>query len=184
MKIALVGYARSGKDTVGEMMQDYLELNGHGHTVLMGFGDALKDRFHDAFPDVPEDPKPREGYERFGQLGRDLDNYIWIKALEKDMNLCELSYSNVIVTDLRQPNEEKWARENGFIFVGVWAYPNDREKRSSNDSTFEIVNKSEEKLHEINLDYTIYNIDSLDFLKTQVINVIEEVLESEKTTVN
>jgi hypothetical protein len=176
VNIALVGMARTGKNTVADMIRDYLELNGHGHTRLMSFGEELKTRFHDAFPEIPEIPKPRDGYEMFGKLGRHFDENIWVKALSLEMSGWKGLYQNFIITDLRQPNEERWAKENNFILIDVWSNLEDRRKRSQNDSNFTPINKSELKLHEIECSYRINNTDGLDYLQEQVETIMKEVL--------
>jgi hypothetical protein len=176
IRIALMGYARSGKDTVAEFITDYLEPKGHGYTRRMAFGDVLKARFHDAFPEIPEDPKPREGYEKFGQLGRDLKPTMWIDSLAVELAGWTGLYKNFVISDLRQPNEAQWCRENGFIIIQVWSPDKMREVRSGNDTTFNSVNTSEKNLHLIDSDYTIYNITNLEDLEEQVEEVLEAII--------
>lgn len=169
MKIALVGYSRSGKDTVGKMFREYI-----GMARQVSFGHELKARFHDAFPEVPAEPKPRELYEKFGKLARDIDPDFWVKCADDYIKFWEgFGYHNFTLTDLRQENEEAWARKNGFILIEVWSPLGQRKARSVGDTNFEYVNNSEKYLHRIACDYTIYNTKDLDFLKKQVQYVME-----------
>lgn len=171
MKIALVGYARSGKDTVGWMMKKHLE-----HAKLVSFGSELRDRFHTAFPEVPKEPKPRDLYEKFGKLGRAIDPDLWIDYTENSIRLWEFfGYTDFILTDLRQKNEEEWARKNGFILVEVFATDEDRKFRSLNDAEFQLVNNSEKYLDRIKCDHLIFNVGDRDHLKEQVLSVINAI---------
>jgi dephospho-CoA kinase len=176
IKIALKGYARSGKDTVAEIIQDYLETNGHGYTRKLAFGDELRARFHDAFPEIAENPKPREGYEQFGKLGRELDQNIWVKAVAVEMSSWEELFQNFVISDLRQVNEADWCRENGFVIVEVWSPESLRKYRSGQDTKFIPVNESEERLHEIETDYKIFNLYDFDSLEEQVRLIVEAII--------
>lgn len=62
--VGLLGKLRSGKDQVAA----YLTSN-YGYTRF-AFGDELKDDFHRTYPDIPREPKPRAGYQEYGQRMR------------------------------------------------------------------------------------------------------------------
>lgn len=164
MRFALMGYARSGKDTVGRMIQDNL----NGNTMLIAFGTALKESFHETFPRIPKEPKPREGYEIWGQMHREIQHDYWVEQLEKTVEANKIFEKNFVITDLRQPNEAEWCRRNDFIIVEVIASPALREKRSVGDKEFHSINESEKLIHTIKPDFQIYNDDSLEYLETQV----------------
>lgn len=166
MKIALVGYSRSGKDTVAQMIQDEIKS-----CIPLAFGDSMKTLFHDLFPDIPEEPKPRDLYENFAQSMREFDEDVWVRKVEKKMSGYRKNF-NFIITDVRQPNEARWARENGFTLVEVWSPLGFRIQRSEFDSEFAAVTKSEEFLHDIKCDYTIKNHGSLEELKERVNGLI------------
>lgn len=176
MKIALVGYARTGKDTVCQMIQDYLQANGHGNTKRLAFADEMKNRLYEAFPELYLGKKPREIYETFGELGRSIDSEMWIRPVSYELKLYNGIYENFVITDVRQPNEAKWARENGFTFIKVWCPPNTRKERAKGDYTWKAVNPSEDELHIIQTDYIIFNMFDFENLKDQVKFIIEKGL--------
>lgn len=185
LKIALMGFARSGKDTVYGLIQKH--SNEYVHKLA--FGDELKFHIHRICPDLPTDPKPREAYEIFGKAMRDIDTDFWVKQLEsvylgmitdshiKDSNVVitdlHIKDLNVVITDLRQPNEAKWCRENGFKIVYVHAHPIARHQRSVADSAWYDVNDSEKFIKDIQYDWSLTNNNSLGRLEQQVIMMLE-----------
>lgn len=175
MKIALVGYARTGKDLVGEMIIQHLKDKGHGKTKRLAFGDELKERFFEAFPEAYQDKKPRKWFEDFGELGRQIEPNIWINAVSGKIKYFD-NYNNFVVTDCRQPNEAKFLKENGFVLVTVWSPSKVRQKRSKDDAEWQPVNHSERFLHEIETDYAIMNDSDIEDLQRQVDYIMEEIV--------
>lgn len=144
MKIALVGYSRSGKNTVADMLVEKLGL-----TKKLAFENDLL------------------------RLSKTVSRY--------------RGHKHIILTDLRQKNEEKWARENGFTLIEVWSPIGFRIQRTDDDS-FVAVTKLEENLHDIKCDYTIKNIGSLEELDMRVdglvtlLKMLKEAKENEEST--
>jgi hypothetical protein len=64
LRLCLIGQLRSGKDTLAAYAEEKYGM------VPFAFGDELKEEFHRNYPFVPKDPKPRKGYQLFGQLKR------------------------------------------------------------------------------------------------------------------
>lgn len=172
MKIALMGYARSGKDTVAEMIKEQCRPMG-----TLAFGNQLKVEFHNMFPHIPRDPKPRDGYEKFGQTMREIYPNVWIDRLEKSFHILQGSDIGVIITDLRQVNEAKWCKENGFAIVWVSSHPTIRSERSVDDAQYHDVNTSEEELWMIDYDYLIFNNGTKEQLAENVKSFIDELTE-------
>lgn len=173
LKIALMGYARSGKDTVFSLIQKHSTK----YAWRLAFGDQLRFHVHRLCPDLPTDPKPREAYEIFGKAMRDIDQDFWVKELDyvyknmsNDLHIRDL---NVVITDLRQPNELKWCRENGFKIVYVHAHPIARQKRSVTDSKWAEINESEKYIRDMHRDCSIANNGSLESLEKQVVYMLE-----------
>jgi dephospho-CoA kinase len=111
---AVIGRMRTGKDTVAAYLQEK-----YGHEIV-AFGDALKEDYHREF-NAPTYPKPRKGYQLYGQLMR----YVygedhWIKQLQAR----KLSGRNQhhVITDVRQPNEYEWALENKYIIIKMTSH--------------------------------------------------------------
>ncbi|KRE33459.1 AAA family ATPase [Paenibacillus sp. Soil724D2] len=177
MKIALMGYARSGKDTVAELIgRKVSKINP------LAFGTALKMMYHETFPLIPFLPKPRKGYERFGEAMRSFDENVWVRKLENRYKLLQYlseNNGNFIITDLRQPNEAAWCKANGFTIVYVHAHEEDRKARAAEDSEFMYVNPSEEQIWMINRDYTIYNIGTEAELEHEVKLLLQQMEEAQ-----
>lgn len=108
MRVALIGKMRSGKSTIADLLVENLDY------TKLSFGTRLKQFAHEVF-DVEEGVKPRKLYQDFGQYCRKIDNDVWVKWVERDMG----DNQNVVIDDLRQPNEYEWARKNGFILFKV-----------------------------------------------------------------
>jgi hypothetical protein len=170
MKIALMGYARTGKDTVAQIIQELCPP-----TVTMAFADKMKLLFHTTFPHVPSVPKPREGYEKFGKYTREIDPTVWINHLERQYKCWEKTDVNIVITDVRQPNEAAWAKENGFYLVNVVAKDGFRTERSAGETGFELVNNSERELWMVDYDWLIPNNGTRDELERKVAHMITTI---------
>lgn len=175
MKIALMAYARSGKDSVYEIIRDYSEATSRGIVARLAFGDALRKYAHE-ITDVPTEPKPRWLYEKFGKFMRMIDKDVWVKQLDKTYKQAmQLGLENFVITDLRQPNEYKWAKENGFNIVFIECDESIRKERSQSDSNWVAVNPSETEIANLASDYVIKNNGSLDALIKETIDLIGRV---------
>lgn len=165
VKFALVGYSRTGKDTVCDLIQKCSIPYIH----RVAFGDKLKEELFKVFPDLPSKPKPRIAYEKFGQTCREIDPLVWIKKLEHTIYICEedLDIENFIVTDCRQVNEGIWLQEQGYKLIRVNA-PEEIRKERCGDEHFLAVGESEKEIDMIDVHYHIYNDGSLDDLLRQV----------------
>ena len=169
IKIALIGGARTGKDTIA----------GHLCNILgfkrLAFGDKLKEIMFKTFLDLREEPKPRQEMIDFGQACRDIDPYVWIKHLHDQSLVYErLGHHNLVITDVRQPNEIQYCVDMGYTLVKVVA---------SKETQIERASKSGEQLDVNNYmdatavgyegyDHIIVNDGTLEDLYTQVENLI------------
>lgn len=177
IKIALTGKMRSGKDTVAM----HLAFE-HGFEYPIAFGDKLKRTFHELFPWVSAQSKPREGYQRFGQLIREeFDENVWVKHLASTVELLEDSRKTrgIVITDLRQPNEYEWCHANGFIIVRVTA-PDElriaRAKAAGDVFTDdELSHETERYVDEFEADYEIVNDGTVDELKAKIDELMNEI---------
>ncbi|AHJ87085.1 putative deoxynucleoside monophosphate kinase [Bacillus phage JBP901] len=171
VKIAIAGEFRSGKSTVA----DYLDST-YG-MLQFAFADELKKDFHKEYPDIPMVPKPRKGYQLYGQLMRYVhgEEY-WInKCFNKihDVRLLARNYNTTglemkfspVITDLRQENELERCREAGYFIIKVIAPEEVRIKRAEEAgdafSLEEMNHETETYVREMYADYTIVNKGSL-----------------------
>ena len=118
MKIALIGKMRTGKDTLGKYLCDEHSFN------RFAFGDGIKEVILEYFPTAFDNGKPREHYQFIGQAFRQLDPDIWVNRALGKVNrfLEENPNANIVITDVRQPNEAKALRAAGFLLVKVESY--------------------------------------------------------------
>lgn len=170
LKIALIGGARTGKDTIAEYL---IKKAGF---YRLAFGDGLKDKLFSTFPDLPEEPKPRDAMILFGQACRQIDPLVWVKELHRTSRICEKNgIANFVITDVRQPNELEYCVKNGYLLVKVEARACDQVARAllhgehldvDNELDIMATNFTE-------YDYKIVNDGSLGDLYKQVDKLIE-----------
>lgn len=159
MKIALVGKARSGKDTVADFL-----VGQYGFTEYK-FSKGIRDvinlvRGEDAH-------KNRRELQEVGQgLRRALGEDIWV-----NYTLTTISQdSHVVISDCRQPNEAKRLRSEGYLLVGVESDEEVRVQRmlaAGDTFTREDLNHETEQIS-IECDRIINNNGSLEDLYKQV----------------
>jgi len=180
MNIALFGKIRSGKDTVGEIL-----INEYGFTRV-AFGDGIKKIIDEYFPNVWDKGKPRGHYQHIGQELRKLDADVWVNNLLKraeDIKVQNLIYNglstNFIVTDGRQHNEAVKLKEQGYIIVKVETDENIRVERmikAGDNFSKEMLNhETELQVDLIEPDYIITNNHTLEDLKRQVKELVNEL---------
>lgn len=121
--IALFGPSRSGKDTVGT------HLSNQYNYSRFAFGDEMKNLFHEIFRDIPEEPKPVDGYVNFAQACREIDPDVWLKKLLPMVDVYTSLNAPVVITDMRQPNEYKALKERGFKIIKLTIPEEERQKR-------------------------------------------------------
>lgn len=113
LKIALTGRMRSGKSTVAAYLCENYRFSE------FAFADSLKNVAHIIFG--KPSGKDRGLYQFVGQSMREYDPDVWVKKLDQYIREW-LGYDpreNIVITDLRQPNEYEYCRENGYVIVRV-----------------------------------------------------------------
>ena len=159
MKIALVGKARSGKDTVA----DYLVAH-YGFTEYK-FSKGIRDvinlvRGEDA-------TKNRRELQDVGQgLRRALGEDVWVNYTLATVK----GDTPVVISDCRQPNEAKRLREEGYLLIRVESDEEVRVQRmlaAGDTFTREDLNHETEQIG-FECDSIIHNNGSLEELYAQV----------------
>ncbi|MDQ0270752.1 dephospho-CoA kinase [Cytobacillus purgationiresistens] len=179
-KIALCGKLRSGKDAVANRMYIRAMFD------RVAFGDKLKYLYHATLPWVPEHPKPRAGYQTFGQDMRRLyGEDIWIRHVERTVEASinfrktTSDHVGIVITDLRQPNELEWAKANGFTIVRVTALEADRlicaEMAGDEFDAKDLAHDTEQHVDGFTVDYEIVNDGTLDELHAKVDAMLDEI---------
>jgi dephospho-CoA kinase len=180
VKIAITGKMRSGKDTVANHLYIRHSFN------RVAFGDALKKNAHATFPWVYEWNKPRALYQQFGQLMRQIEPDVWIKHAERAVNgAIDFNVNTgaekvgVVITDLRQPNEYEWCRNNGYTIIRVSAPDEDRvfrAKLAGDDFTEDdLEHETESHIDSFDCDCAIHNDGTVDELKAQIDTVLAQI---------
>lgn len=198
IKIALTGKMRVGKDTVYKLLAQelttYAEQNNLKPEVhQIAFGDALKEYSEALFPDRFEDgKKPRELFQWFGQTMRQADPDIWVKkAGQKVSQLRPFgdggSLYAPIITDLRQPNEYKYCKENDFYIIKITAPDEIRLSRmqstGDNFTKQSLTHETESHIDTYKVDFTINNYrNDLNNLKEKVSLLVRDIMEQEGHT--
>lgn len=135
MIIGVTGKARSGKDTFAELLANKLFEKEGQRFVLMAYAHELKLKvqrdFDLSYDQLWGDEKEsedrryikrhdgsfwtaREILQAYGEFYRSIDNEFWVKELFRVID--DKGYKNVIVTDVRHPNEaDPVKNRDGFL---------------------------------------------------------------------
>jgi dephospho-CoA kinase len=172
IKIALCGGMRSGKDAVGELLVKYHNFRRYA------FGKAIKELCQYYFPERMEGGKDRKLFQGVGQDLRKYDEDIWVKAVFEEIRETDTwPAKNIVITDLRQPNEYKAVRAEGFHIVRVNASPEARQRRAeaAGDVFHEedMQHETESHFEGFTVDYELHNDGDLDQLTQYVETMIE-----------
>lgn len=190
INIALTGKMRSGKDTVARKIFELFDA----HDVAVkhyAFGDALKEYSKALYPEeFKQENKPRELLQWFGQTLRSRNPNIWINHLAEEINKFNGYYGTVyyggslinIITDLRQPNEFEFCKENNFYIIKVDCDDVIRFKRmqelNDNFNKEDINHETEKHIDSFKEDYIIttthINEEELSERITSIINQIKQ----------
>lgn len=177
MIIAICGHKFSGKSTVARMLSEMLDY------PIVSFADKLKDitcvlsgctredlenyEFKETqlVPDYlrpyclnADKPTFRAFLQHFGtEVMRSVNDNVWIDCT---LSNCK---ENAIISDCRFPNEAKAVKARGGIVIKVVRH----------DAKAEDTHQSETGIDEIDADYTLWNVTTLDDLELNVQNIIK-----------
>lgn len=118
VRIAISGKMRSGKDTVAN------ELVQRFGFVRAGFADKLKEVAKDLFG-VKETDKNRALLQMLGRRMCQVDDAVWLKYVIDRIPM----YQNVVIPDLRFPNEYHTLKGLGFVMVRIDIEPHVQQDR-------------------------------------------------------
>jgi dephospho-CoA kinase len=186
IKIGLLGEFRSGKNTVADYLTEKYDA------VQFAFATDLKNGFHKEYPHIPADPKPRRGYQLYGELKR----YTYGIDYWVNLTLDEVAHQEregerfgyvteeqpffPVITDVRHPNE--WARlkKEDYIIIKI-VTPKEvkiaRAKAAGDNFTPETFNhESEKHVKDAPCDYILINDSTLEDLYSQIEDVMTHIL--------
>ncbi|MDQ0976662.1 dephospho-CoA kinase [Neobacillus niacini] len=179
MRIAITGKMRSGKNTVA----DYFLI--HKAFRSMAFGEGIKEVIQLYFPELLLQGKPRKLYQAIGQLFREFNPDIWVEILDRRLDQITTWFGDenidIVVTDLRQENEYKYLKEQGFIIIKVEAEDELRiERIKQSGDTFDhedFYHETELSVDALGFDYLITNNTTIEDLNEQIKFIINEMEE-------
>jgi hypothetical protein len=178
--IALIGKARSGKDTAAAHL-----VRAHAYTRL-AFADPLKEMALSLNPYIPTGygvtvrlsaliadvgweyakdkyPEVRRVLQSTGQTVREYDDDFWAGIMRRKLNTAEAWNLPVVVTDVRYPNEADMLRARGFRLVRIV-----RPDRLSPMTGAAASHASETALNDYAADVTVYNTAKVDDLHRRI----------------
>lgn len=186
IKLALCGRMRSGKDAIAE----YLVAN-YGFKRF-AFGDGIREVCRQLYLEQFEGgAKPRALLQGVGQSLRAFDEDVWVKRTIYDINTeifsnatvmgdRVLSSARIVVSDLRQPNEERALRSEGFVIIRVTAPEDLRIQRmiavGDAFNPDDLTHDTESYVDSFEVDYEITNAGTLSELHAQVDEFMAELL--------
>ena len=106
MKIAFFGPICSGKSTIGKYLKETCDFK------ILSFANYVKKYCNEIFDMKYKD---RSLLQDFANKCREINEDVWVKLTEKD--IIEAGGANMIIDDLRFPNEHKMLKKLGFIVI-------------------------------------------------------------------
>lgn len=179
MRIALSGLKRSGKDTIGSYL-----IQNYG-CKRFAFADEVKRLAKELFPEeFVQNDKPVDLLQWLGNTMRQRNPDVWINMLTTKILLTKDPVPNLVVTDVRYPNEVQALKNLGFTIVKVQVPVEvsiERCKATEVNFTEELLLHESEQLAQSNeqyYDYVIENTGTLEELYKKVDEMVE-VIKSE-----
>lgn len=164
MKIALCGQLRSGKNLVADILNDIDSFEE------IAFAEGIWETIALLFPDQYDKVnKPRKLLQQLGQGMRAIDPNVWVNRLMATVAETE---GNIVVTDLRQPNEFNALREAGFFIIRIESSIEARIARAqANGDKFnynDLLHETEKHVSGFDVDYVIENNGTIEELRDAV----------------
>jgi dephospho-CoA kinase len=106
MKLAITGKMASGKTSIAKYLVEKYNFS------KFSFADDVKLYATEIF-DINMKIKDRKLLQQFATKMKEIDENIWIKRLDNKIKDIDIS-DNIIIDDLRYPNEELYLKSKGF----------------------------------------------------------------------
>lgn len=177
IKVAICGKIRSGKDTLAGFFID------EGLTECK-FATGIDEIIDKYFPTAKAQGKPRRHYQHIGQQLRVLDNDVWINYTLGHIDMLERFYPSThaagfVISDMRQPNEAKRVKENGFVIIKVVADDKERLARmkalGDQFTAADLNHETEQGVDNIEADIIVYNNGSKKDLYLQFLEIWDKL---------
>lgn len=184
--IALIGKARSGKDTAASFLvreraytriafADPLKEMALGVDPLIPAGRVIGQRIHVRLSALVRDvgweyakdtyPEVRRTLQRIGQTQREFDENYWVNVARRKLNAAEGLNMPVVVTDVRYWNEVHMLSARGFRMVRLIR----PDSNSASVSPQGAAHASETELDGYGGDFVIYNDGTPEDLRRAIL---------------
>lgn len=191
VKIAISGKARTGKNTIAEMME--LIFQSENKKVFMtAFADPIKNQVMNWFPDTDREilwgaselrstliPGTEQTYRQLlieiGQLGRKFNPNIWINQTlkEVDQKMDERGEDQIdiaVITDNRFHNEFLAVKKDNYLSIRII--------RPDNNYNLDDISETDlDHLDNAEFDYVISNDSDISSLRKQVKKMCKNILQ-------
>ena len=179
MKIAFSGKARSGKDTSCDYIIKQLNNNLEPTTKLT-FATPLYDCLYSCQNILELNKgKDRNFLQTIGDWARDINSNIFVNIAENKINNTN---GNIIISDLRFPNEYHMLKKNNFILIRI---SRNNSINNNNPTNVDILNQKQKKhrseilLDDFNFDYYIDNNGTIEELYEKLNNILNNILNNQ-----
>lgn len=177
IKVAICGKIRSGKDTLAGY---FVEQGLTECKFAMGI-DEIIDKY---FPTAKAHGKPRRYYQHIGQQLRELDNDVWVNYTLEHIDRLQRLYPSThaagfVISDMRQPNEARQAKDNGFVVIKVVTNEEERiarmEALGDQFTAADLAHETERGVDAIVADIIVYNNGSKKDLYLQFLEIWDKL---------
>lgn len=129
MMIGLVGAARCGKSTVADFLTREYGYEKHSFATRIREGllsalpfvqrEYLYEKKDEGIPEL-HGTTGRALLQQMGhEWGRNIDQDMWVKALDSYLDIMCINKNNVVIDDVRYLNEVDYIKANGGYIVGI-----------------------------------------------------------------
>lgn len=175
IRLAFVGQQRSGKDTAGEIFNNWVDDKSYGNINVhyYSFAQSMKDLCLSAY-----DNAFREDLQGIGAAVRSYDPKFWVRIVEKQIIKDNPQFA--VVTDVRYPNEVKTLVDLNFHIIGIDAPDEERFLRSGEaPENWQEFESHESEVHAraalLNAPHIIKNSGGMDYFREQLETYFEEI---------
>lgn len=179
VKIAFSGKFTSGKSTAAGMIKDEIQI-AYRSCKIISFAGKLKEIATELFGMTKKD---RKLLIKLGKKMREIEEDVWLNYAVRDSK----EYGDVVIDDLRFPNEYEKLKKEGFVLVRIHVEKDVQLQRIKDlyddwENHVEKLNDiSETALDNYQFDYCIHS-DTKESMKLQLKRMLNDIRYSDNIT--